>query len=116
MFSKAVDAIQRRYPQLSREEICNGTTIDGMKVGGQGYIFNIVYNQLFGYYANAVEDGYENEIEGFKKMIDNFAALTSFARFKLRDTEGIKLGDRVDFAVDTNEEDYSEIESNFDPE
>lgn len=116
MFSKAVDAIQRRYPQLSREEICNGTTIDGIKVGGQGYIFNIVYNQLFNYYANAVEDGYENEIEGFKKMIDNFAALTSFARFKLRDTEGIKLGDRVDFAVDTNEEDYSEIESNFDPE
>ena len=57
----------------------NKITTPSIAVGGQGYIFNIVYNQLFGYYANAVEDGYENEIEGFKKMIDNFAALTSFA-------------------------------------
>ena len=116
MFSDAIDAIKEQYPELSREAICKGTKVGDTVVGGQSLILSRVFDEILSYQEQAIEEGNTEEAEKYKAIIDNWAALTSFARMRLRDTEGLKLGEKLQFVDETNADSYSEYVQSFDIE
>lgn len=116
MFSDAIDAIKEQYPELSREAICKGIKVGDTVVGGQSLILSRVFDEILSYQEQAIEKGNTEEAEKYKAIIDNWAALTSFARMRLRDTEGLKLGEKLQFVDETNADSYSEYVQSFDIE
>lgn len=116
MFSDTIDAIKEEYPELSREAICKGTKVGDTIVGGQSVIFSRVFNEIMSYQEEAIAEGETEKAEKYKAVIDNWAALTSFARMRLRDTEGLKLGEKLQFVDETNADNYSEYVQSFDVE
>ena len=116
MFSDVVDAIKEEYPELSRDTICKGIKIDDTIIGGQSVIFSRVLDEIMAYQAEALEDNDTEKAEKYKAVIDNWAALTSYARMRLRDTEGLKLSEKLQFVDETNADNYSEYVQSFDIE
>lgn len=116
MFSDVIDAIKEEHPELSREAICKGVKVDDTIVGGQSLIFSRVFEELLSYQEEALENGDTEQAEKFRAVINNWAALTSFARMRLRDTEGLKLGEKLQFVDETNADNYSEYVQSFDIE
>ena len=116
MFSDTIDAIKEEHPELSRETICKGVKVGDVVVGGQSIIFSRVFDELMAYQEEALENGDMEQAEKFKAVINNWAALTSFARMRLRDTEGLKLGEKLQFVDETNADNYSEYVQSFDVE
>lgn len=116
IFSDVVDAIKEEYPELSRDTICKGININGTIIGGQSLIFSRVFDEIMSYYNEALEDNDTEKAEKFKAVIDNWAALTSYARMRLRDTEGLKLGEKLQFVDETNADNYAEYVQSFDIE
>lgn len=116
MFSDTIDAIKEEYPELSREAICKGTKVGDTVVGGQSVIFSRVFNEIMSYQEEAIAEGDTVKAEKYKAVIDNWAALTSYARMRLRDTEGLKLGEKLQFVDETNADNYSEYVQSFDIE
>lgn len=116
MFSDTIDAIKEEYPELSREAICKGTKVGDTAVGGQSVIFSRVFNEIMSYQEEAIAEGDTVKAEKYKAVIDNWAALTSYARMRLRDTEGLKLGEKLQFVDETNADNYSEYVQSFDIE
>ena len=116
MFSDTIDAIKEEYPELSREAICKGTKVGDIVVGGQSVIFSRVFNEIMSYQEEAIAEGDTAKAEKYKAVIDNWAALTSYARMRLRDTEGLKLGEKLQFVDETNADNYSEYVQSFDIE
>lgn len=116
MFSDTIDAIKEEYPELSREAICKGTKVGDTIVGGQSVIFSRVFNEIMSYQEEAIAEGDNEKAEKYKAVIDNWAALTSYARMRLRDTEGLKLGEKLQFVDETNADNYSEYVQSFDIE
>lgn len=116
IFSDVVDSIKEEYPELSREAICKGTKVGDTVVGGQSLIFSRVFDEILSYQEEAVAEGETEKAEKYKAVIDNWAALTSFARMRLRDTEGLKLGEKLQFVDETNADNYSEYVQSFDVE
>lgn len=116
MFSDTIDAIKEEYPELSREAICKGTKVGNIVVGGQSVIFSRVFNEIMSYQEEAIAEGDTVKAEKYKAVIDNWAALTSYARMRLRDTEGLKLGEKLQFVDETNADNYSEYVQSFDIE
>lgn len=116
MFSDTIDAIKEEYPELSREAICKGTKVGDTVVGGQSVIFSRVFNEIMSYQEEAIAEGDTVKAEKYKAVIDNWAALTSYARIRLRDTEGLKLGEKLQFVDETNADNYSEYVQSFDIE
>lgn len=116
MFSDTIDAIKEEYPELSREAICKGTKVGDTIVGGQSVIFSRVFNEIISYQEDAIAEGDNEKAEKYKAVIDNWAALTSYARMRLRDTEGLKLGEKLQFVDETNADNYSEYVQSFDIE
>ena len=108
MFSDRLDALQEANPSLSRKVICNGFTSNGEFVAGQFSIFEGVYNDLFEYYSEAVEEGDMDSANSYKKVLENWGALVSYARMRLRDTEELKLGNAIEYADDTNLDNYND--------
>ena len=108
MFSDRLDALQEANPSLSRKVICNGFISNGKLVGGQFLVFEGVYNDLLEYYSEAVEEGDMNSANSYKKVLENWGALVSYARMRLRDTEELKLGDKIEYADDTNPDNYND--------
>ena len=116
IFSDVVDSIKEEYPELSREAICKGTKVGDTVVGGQSLIFSRVFDEILSYQEEAIAEGETEKAEKYKAVIDNWAALTSFARMRLRDTEGLKLGEKLQFVDETNADNYSEYVQSFDVE
>ena len=116
MFSDTIDAIKEEYPELSREAICKGIKVGDTIVGGQSVIFSRVFNEIMSYQEEAIAEGDTVKAEKYKAVIDNWAALTSYARMRLRDTEGLKLGEKLQFVDETNADNYSEYVQSFDIE
>lgn len=116
MFLDTIDAIKEEYPELSREAICKGTKVGDIVVGGQSVIFSRVFNEIMSYQEEAIAEGDTVKAEKYKAVIDNWAALTSYARMRLRDTEGLKLGEKLQFVDETNADNYSEYVQSFDIE
>lgn len=108
MFSDRLDALQAANPSLSRKVICNGFTSNGKIVAGQFSVFEGVYNDLLEYYSEAVEEGDIESANSYKKVLENWGALVSHARMRLRDTEELRLGDKIEYADDTNPDNYND--------
>lgn len=101
MFSAVVDEIQKNNPQLSRRAIID------TKVG-EFNLFEKVYNQIMQMQSVFRAKGDMEKAAKFNQVLSNWSALTAFARMKLRDTEGIKLGNKMEFADETDELNYGE--------
>lgn len=108
MFSDRLDALQEANPFLSRKVICNGFVSNGKLVAGQFSVFEGVYNDLLEYYSEAVEEGDMDTANSYKKVLENWGALVSYARMRLRDTEELRLGDKIEYADDTNPDNYND--------
>ena len=108
MFSDRLDALQEANPSLSRKVICNGFVSNGKLVAGQFSVFEGVYNDLLEYYSEAVEEGDMDTANSYKKVLENWGALVSYARMRLRDTEELRLGDKIEYADDTNPDNYND--------
>lgn len=108
MFSGRLDALQEANPFLSRKVICNGFVSNGKLVAGQFSVFEGVYNDLLEYYSEAVEEGDMDTANSYKKVLENWGALVSHARMRLRDTEELRLGDKIEYADDTNPDNYND--------
>jgi hypothetical protein len=108
MFSDRLDALQEANPFLSRKVICNGFVSNGKLVAGQFSVFEGVYNDLLEYYSEAVEEGDMDTANSYKKALENWGALVSYARMRLRDTEELRLGDKIEYADDTNPDNYND--------
>lgn len=108
MFSDRLDALQEANPSLSRKVICNGFVSNGKLVAGQFSIFEGVYNNLLEYYSEAVEEGDMDTANSYKKVLENWGALVSHARMRLRDTEELRLGDKIEYADNTNPDNYND--------
>lgn len=108
MFSDRLDALQEANPSLSRKVICNGFISNGKPVAGQFSVFEGVYNDLLEYYSEAVEEGDMDSANSYKKVLENWGALVSHARMRLRDIEELKLGDKIEYADDTNPDNYND--------
>lgn len=108
MFSDRLDALQEANPFLSRKVICNGFVSNGKLVAGQFSVFEGVYNDLLEYYSEAVEEGDMDTANSYKKVLENWGALVSHARMRLRNTEELRLGDKIEYADDTNPDNYND--------
>ena len=108
MFSDRLDALQEANPSLSRKVICNGFVSNGKLVAGQFSASEGVYNDLLEYYSEAVEEGDMDTANSYKKVLENWGALVSYARMRLRDTEELRLGDKIEYADDTNPDNYND--------
>lgn len=108
MFSAVVDEIQRNNPQLSRKAIVEGYENNGSKVCGEFFIFEKVYNQIMQMQSIFRAKGDMEKAAKFNQVLSNWSALTAFARMKLRDTEGIKLGNKMEFVDETDELNYGD--------
>lgn len=108
MFSDRLDALQEANPFLSRKVICNGFVSNGKLVAGQFSVFEGVYNDLLEYYSEAVEEGDMDTANSYKKVLENWGELVSHARMRLRDTEELRLGDKIEYADDTNPDNYND--------
>lgn len=101
MFSAVVDEIQKNNPQLSRRAIID------TKVG-EFNLFEKVYNQIMQMQSVFKAKGDMEKAAKFNQVLSNWSALTAFARMKLRDTEGIKLGNKMEFVDETDELNYGD--------
>lgn len=101
MFSAVVDEIQKNNLQLSRRAIID------TKVG-EFNLFEKVYNQIMQMQSVFRAKGDMEKAAKFNQVLSNWSALTAFARMKLRDTEGIKLGNKMEFVDETDELNYGD--------
>ena len=102
MFSDIVDAVQEENPSVSRRDIVAGFTIDGQQVGGIAGIFNEIYDTLQSQYSDAVQEGDTETASKYQKIFDNWGALLSFAKIRIREAEDLKIGQDISFADDAN--------------
>lgn len=77
-------------------------------MAGQFSVFEGVYNDLLEYYSEAVEEGDMDTANSYKKVLENWGALVSHAKMRLRDTEELRLGDKIEYADDTNPDNYND--------
>lgn len=108
MFSERLSEFQEANSSLSRRAICNGFTVNGKVRGGQTMIFESLYNEILDYYAEAVEDGETHDADEYRKVIENWPALVAYARMRLRDTEELKLGNKLEYADDANPDNFGD--------
>lgn len=108
MFSDIVDAVQEENPTISRRDIIAGFVINGQQVGGVAGIFNEIYDTLQTQYSDAVQDGNSEIANKYQKIFDNWGALLSFAKIRIKEAEDIKLGQDISFADDTNPNNFND--------
>lgn len=108
MFSDIVDAAQEENPSLSRKDIIAGLEIEGQQSGGVAGIFNEIYETLRGRYSDAINEGDSELAAKYQKIFDNWGALISFAKIRIRDAEDLKLGQDINFADDSNPNNFND--------
>lgn len=108
MFSDIVDAVQEENPSVSRRDIVAGFTIDGQQVGGIAGIFNEIYDTLQSQYSDAVQEGDTETASKYQKIFDNWGALLSFAKIRIREAEDLKVGQDISFADDANPNNFND--------
>lgn len=108
MFSDIVDAVQEENPSVSRRDIVAGFTIDGQQVGGIAGIFNEIYDTLQSQYSDAVQEGDTETASKYQKIFDNWGALLSFAKIRIREAEDLKIGQDISFADDANPNNFND--------
>lgn len=108
MFSDIVDAVQEENPSVSRRDIVAGFTIDGQQVGGVAGIFNEIYDTLQSQYSDAIQEGDTETASKYQKIFDNWGALLSFAKIRIREAEDLKIGQDISFADDANPNNFND--------
>lgn len=108
MFSDIVDAVQEENPSVSRRDIVAGFTIDGQQVGGVAGIFNEIYDTLQSQYSDAIQEGNSEVATKYQKIFDNWGALLSFAKIRIREAEDLKIGQDISFADDANPNNFND--------
>lgn len=108
MFSAVIDEAQRHNPQLSRRAAVEGFTDGNQKKMGEFFIFEKVYAQILHLESFYRAKGETERADKFRQVLENWAPLTAFARMKLRDTEGVKLGNELEFADEATELNYGD--------
>lgn len=109
MFSAVIDSLQKDNPNLSRKDAVEGyTDADGVRQLGEFSIFEKVYNQILQLEATFRAKGDIDKADKFRQVLENWPALATFTRMRLRDTEGIKLGNELEFADETTELNYGD--------
>lgn len=108
MFSDIVDAVQEENPSVSRRDIVAGFTIDGQQVGGIAGIFNEIYDTLQSQYSDAVQEGDTETASKYQKIFNNWGALLSFAKIRIREAEDLKIGQDISFADDANPNNFND--------
>ena len=108
MFSDIVDAVQEENPSVSRRDIVAGFTIDGQQVGGVAGIFNEIYDTLQSQYSDSVQEGDTETASKYQKIFDNWGALLSFAKIRIREAEDLKIGQDISFADDANPNNFND--------
>lgn len=135
MFSAEVNKRQKEYEKQgehhSRTEIINGYFSDGQNHDGQFSIFESIFNKIVSNYFSAKSkvEAYERmsaeekaamsdakksnlelhkrELEELPKIIKNWSAFCPFVRMAIRDTEGLKLGNTLEYAAEASPENYA---------
>lgn len=108
MFSGIIDEVQEANPDVSRKEICSGFTRDGQQVGGVAGIFNEIYDRLQERYSDYVDEGNSEMVSKYKNIFDNWGALLSFAKIRIREAEDLKVGQDISFADNANPNNFNE--------
>lgn len=118
MFSAVIDEVQKNNPSLSRRMIVDGYTENGRKKLGEFFIFEKVYDQILYLQSLNKAKGDTEKAMKFGQVLENWAPITAFTRMKLRDTEGVKLGNELEFADETIELNYGDNDMSqlFSPE
>lgn len=118
MMSELVSRIVRATGR-SRQEIYEGFIQNGRRVGGQFNLFERLFLQLAcneaAYNSMPNGEGREKALKT-RQILDNWNALVTLTRAKLRDTEGIKLGNTDEFAApaDANNLDSVDLSNWYD--
>lgn len=145
MFTKVVDdtlaEARKAGSNISREDIIKGVKVteNGKTVYkyGETYIFNKMYSHVvanlnfamskYDEWYNETDDeelkeqyleDKDEEYEKYKQIFENWVAFTTIARIKIKQTEGIKLGNDKVFADYANEGNFLEDDTfnDFDPQ
>lgn len=115
MFSKVLDSLQAGTPEVTRVQIANGFTDNtGTFRGGELAVFERVYNDLLTAYEQFTSTGEQEKADKIQKVLDNWPSLVTFARIRLRDTEGLVLGAHENYSAEVDpsnfaDEDLSQI-------
>lgn len=108
MFSGIIDEVQEANPEKSRKEICSGFFVEGNQVGGIAGIFNEIYDRLQERYSSYVEEGDSEMVAKYQKIFNNWGALISFAKIRIKESEDLKLGQEINFADDSNPNNFND--------
>lgn len=127
MFSQILANLQRKYPHLSKEELCNGISIDGKIVGGQFTIFYNILREMYireNNYREASElpnipaekaSEYASIADKYKEIIENWDSLVALSRVKLAEIENIALNTRINYSKTLNSDELDQsIKFEFD--
>jgi len=134
MVDKKVAAARKAGMQLTRQQVINGYMVDGQLRDGQFSIFESLFYKFLSDYDILKKD-YDDKIKRFAptqekydalppqrkayldklqhrmgeylKVLNNWPAITTFARMSLRDTEGLKLGGTLNYAAPTTSDNFS---------
>ena len=111
MFSEILDQVQKRNPGLSRVVILKGFSSNGRYVGGEFAIFETIYDRLMdrqAMYMSLPNNAGVNQAASINTVLENWDAITSFVRMKLRDTEGIRIGNTLEYIDEANLDNYGD--------
>lgn len=111
MFSRWIDRMKAADPSKSRTQFVEGFIKDGKPAAGEFKIFEMMYSELIDrqshYMSLGTQDGREKAAK-INQILSNWAPLTAFVRMKLRDTEGVKLGNALEWADETNSDNFGD--------
>lgn len=134
---------EKRGLSLTRSQIINGYKSGGKYYEGQFSVFESIFSTFLNDYTNAMKLVYQANhaskemldrlpdskkqqlelarhiVQEYPKIFNNWGALCTFARMSLRDTEGLKLGNTLEYAAPTTPDNYSmdaPLEDSYDME
>lgn len=116
LFSVAVDSIQQAHPSFTRTQIVNGVVDKGVNRFGELFIFDQIFEYLMNIYGRFSSNSYASE--QVQNMLYNWQALTTLVRRELMTTEGVKIGNKFEYAEETNYINYLDDDTSIliDPE
>lgn len=95
-------------PGIPRRKFLEGfIDANGKFVAGEFAFFEDAYNRVTGMRNKAIEDGNTTRAEALNKVLDNWSALTVYARRLLKETEGLKLGLDYEYAATTDPSNFN---------
>lgn len=111
MFSRWVDRMRASDPSKSRSQFISGFTKDGKFVAGEFAIFEMMFGELIDmqshYMSLNTQEGRERA-QKISQILNNWSALTAFTRMKLRDTEGVKIGNSLEWSEEAVMDNFGE--------